>query len=209
MRPTSRQFKLSWQEQLGVASVEDSDGQMAMKELVDIYEKRSLRARFRSRMYASIAVKRTQMLHDCHRRPGFAGWERNALRCGGRQGPWRSRLSASSDLAKRPHAPVRTTRGARPPGLLCLVFWYPPRRRRSIGRRLRRFGKGFCECDAGLRLVLVETTAFVFATGAAPTGFVASEPSNRRFIHPQCSSLRRRKLTSDRRSPSAADLATA
>jgi hypothetical protein len=118
-------------------------------------------------------------------------------------------LSASSDLAKRPHAPVRTTRGARPPGLLCLVFWYPPRRPRSIGRRLRRFGNGFCECDAGFQLVLVETTAFVFATGAATTGFVASEPSNRRFIHPQCASLRRRKLTSDRRRPSAADLATA
>jgi hypothetical protein len=27
MRPTSRQFKLSWQEQLDVASVADSDGQ--------------------------------------------------------------------------------------------------------------------------------------------------------------------------------------
>ena len=34
MRPTSRQFNLSWQEQLGLASVADSDGQMAMKELV-------------------------------------------------------------------------------------------------------------------------------------------------------------------------------
>ena len=66
MRPTSRQFKLSWHEQLGLASVADSDGQMAMKELVDIYEKRSLRARFRSRMYGSIAVKRTQMLPIAH-----------------------------------------------------------------------------------------------------------------------------------------------
>jgi hypothetical protein len=91
-------------------------------------------------------------------------------------------ISASPDLARRPHALVKTTRGGRLPGLLCLVFRCPRRRRGSIGRRLRRLGNGFGVCDAGLRLVLVETTLFVLTTGAATTGFVASQSSNRGFL---------------------------
>jgi hypothetical protein len=198
---------LSWQEQLDVASVADSDGQHryegADRHLREAQSAGAIQVshvREEQEMTAAIANAlrpvdglNVRVLVDnvtdslstvsqgvMRLKIAFANIGAIVL---SHVPSWRSPLSASSDLAKRPHAPVRTTRGARPPGLLCLVFWYPPRRPRSIGRRLRRFGNGFCECDTGLRLVLVETTAFVFETGAATTGFVAAEPSNRRFIH--------------------------